>query len=83
MRKARRRRAAAVLACPVRARERSACDAIKATLALDSDANLVRTAMYQYALFVLGAAAVDADLFRLELPRRPRARGRAAGPVGA
>jgi hypothetical protein len=68
----RRESTAGMLCCPIGIRERIACDEMRATLGLDSDANLVRTALYAYSVFVLGASSVDADLFRLQVHKGSR-----------
>lgn len=66
--------------CPVGPRERVACDDIKAALALDSDANLMRTALYNLAVHALGAGHVDTDLFRLHSYRGKRSARRSRAP---
>lgn len=66
-----------VLDCAIGPRERIACDDMKAMLAIDSDANLVRTALHFYAEFVLGKEHVDVNLFRLHSKAGPRLKGKA------
>ena len=67
--------------CPVTVRDRIVCDDVKAAVGLDSDPNLVRTALYHFAVFVLGAEAVDTDSFRLRQKAGKRQRGRAPMPL--
>jgi hypothetical protein len=77
---ARRDSAVAMLSCPIGVRERIACDDMRAALAIDSDANLVRSALHFYAEFVLGKGAVDVNLFSLQT-RRERAKRRVRRPA--
>ena len=70
-----------MLCCPVSPRDRLICDEIKAAVALDSDANLCRTALYHLAIHVLGARAVDVETFRLQRFRGSRRRGAAVASV--
>jgi hypothetical protein len=79
---ARRDSTAGMLCCPIGLRERIACDDMRAQLAIDSDANLVRSAMHFYAEFVLGKGAVDVNLFGLQT-RREHAKKRVRRPVAA
>lgn len=74
----RRPSAVSDLWCPIGPRERIACDDMKAKLALDSDANLVRTALYHYAIFVLGQSEVDCELFRLHSKKGRLLKGKPA-----
>jgi hypothetical protein len=46
----------ATLTCPQTARERAAANELKAALAIDTDANLVRTALSMLALHVTSKA---------------------------
>jgi hypothetical protein len=62
------------IACPIGPRERICCDDLKSALGLATDANLLRTALYHYAVFVLGAGHVETALFRL--PTAPARRRR-------
>jgi hypothetical protein len=58
-----------MLCCPIGLRERLAVDDMRAQLAIDSDANLVRSALHFYAEFILGRGAVDVELFALQTRR--------------
>lgn len=67
------------LCCPVSLRERMTCDEIKSKTALTSDAQLVQSALYYFAIFVLGKSEVDTALFQLHTePARRRRRIREA-----
>jgi len=63
-------------------RDRIMCDELKAACALDGDANLVRAALFHFACFVLGKAAVDCGTFALRGAGRSRRR-QSAGIVRA
>jgi len=58
-----------VLTCPLGPRDRIVADDIKAACGIDTDANLVRSALYHFAVFTLGRAAVDTRSFRVRAQR--------------
>ncbi len=72
-----------IACCPVTPRERLLLEDVKAACALDSDANLVRSAIYHFAIFVLGARNVNVDMLRLRVPGRTGRTVRHRARVGA
>lgn len=75
-----RRSGANLLTVPVNEYERVLCDDIKRSTSLDSDANLLRAALYYFATFVLGHGAVATSAFRLQVYQGVRRKGDKAVP---
>jgi hypothetical protein len=69
------RRATDYLVCAsLGVRDRLLLDDMKAAGGYDSNENLLRSALYNHAVHLLGAAAVDTGCFRQRVSRGTRAR---------